>query len=120
MIDKVVIEEKLKQIHSYWEPVIIGRLNHQLVKLVKCKGEFIWHHHENEDEMFWVLDGHLKILTPGKEIDLAPGEFAIIPKKTEHKPVALPEASVLLFEPASTLNTGNINNELTRENLEEI
>lgn len=98
----------------------MGELNGQQVKLAKLKGEFVWHKHENEDEMFLVLDGVLKMEFRDKTIVIKKDEFIIVPKGTEHKPVAENEVSVMLFEPASTLNTGNIENERTKRKLEEI
>jgi mannose-6-phosphate isomerase-like protein (cupin superfamily) len=117
---KVNIEEKLTLFSEHWSPKIVGELNGQQVKLAKLKGEFVWHKHENEDEMFLVLDGVLKMEFRDKTIVIKKDEFIIVPKGTEHKPVAENEVSVMLFEPASTLNTGNIENERTKRKLEEI
>jgi len=113
-VRKVTVEKKFNLIHTYWDPKIAGRLNGQLVKLVKFKGEFTWHTHENEDEMFLVMAGKLCIELRDKKIDLEHGEFVIIPKGIEHKPVAKEEVQVLLFEPESTLNTGNVENHFTK------
>ena len=117
---KINIAQKLNQIKEHWSPNIIGELNGQHVKLAKLKGEFVWHHHENEDELFMVIDGHLKIEFRDKTVELAPGEIYIIPKGVEHKPVAREEVSVLLFEPAATLNTGNVQNHFTKSDLNKI
>ncbi len=117
---KVNILEKLGVFNDYWSPKIIGELNGQHVKLAKFKGEFVWHKHENEDEMFLVIAGILKIEFRDKTVILNPGEFIIVPRGIEHKPVAEEEVSVMLFEPATTLNTGNIDNDLTKKNLERL
>lgn len=117
---KVNIAEKLSLFSEYWSPKIVGELNGQHVKLAKFKGEFVWHKHDNEDEMFMVIEGVLKIEFRDKTIVINKNEFLIVPKGTEHKPVAENEVSVMLFEPASTLNTGDTENELTKHNLETI
>jgi mannose-6-phosphate isomerase-like protein (cupin superfamily) len=119
-IEKINIAEKLAQVHDTWNPRIAGELNGQYVKLVKVNGEFIWHRHDDEDEMFLLVKGNFTIQLRDKTIELQPGEFVIIPKGVEHKPVAYGEAEVMLFEPASTLNTGNIKNERTRQTLEKL
>jgi len=119
-MEKIVIAEKLKLFSEHWSPKIVGELNGQQVKLAKLKGEFVWHKHENEDEMFLVLDGVLKMELRDKTIVINKNEFLIVPKGTEHRPVAESEVAVMLFEPASTLNTGNIENERTKRNLEAI
>ena len=120
-IKKVNILDKFSQFTDHWNPRIAGELNGQHVKLAKLKGEFIWHSHENEDEMFLVIEGQLKMELRDQVLLINPGEFVIIPKGVEHKPVAEEEVKVLLFEPASTVNTGNkSDSELTRESLERI
>jgi mannose-6-phosphate isomerase-like protein (cupin superfamily) len=119
-IEKVNIEEKLKRISDYWNPRIVGELNGQQVKLTKLNGEFIWHKHDNEDEMFLIISGDFVMELRDGSINVKPGEFIIIPKGLEHKPVANGEVHLMLFEPASTLNTGNIKNEFTKEKLEHI
>jgi mannose-6-phosphate isomerase-like protein (cupin superfamily) len=116
-MNKVNVAEKLYLFNDYWNPKIVGELNGQHVKLAKIKGEFVWHKHEEEDELFFVLDGKFNMEMRDKTIELNKGEFLIIPKGVEHRPVAVTEASIMLFEPASTLNTGNIISELTKENL---
>ena len=117
---KVNILQKLSLIDEYWSPAIVGELNGQYVKLVKFRGGFIWHKHDNEDEMFYVIKGKFIIELRDRVIGLNEGEFFIVPKGIEHRPVAEEEVSVLLFEPKTTLNTGNQKNELTRENLQKI
>ena len=119
-MEKVNLAAKLRQFNDSWRPRIVGELNGQHVKLVKLKGEFIWHHHEAEDELFLVLKGRLVIRLRDKDITLEEGEFLIVPRRVEHQPVATEEAHVLLFEPQSTLNTGNVRNERTVEELERI
>lgn len=119
-MDKVNISEKLSQFKDYYNPRIIGELNGQQVKAVKIKGEFVWHHHDHEDELFLVIQGKLKMEFRDKTVEVSPGEFIIVPRGVEHKPVADEEVHMLLFEPASTLNTGNVNNERTRKELEKI
>jgi mannose-6-phosphate isomerase-like protein (cupin superfamily) len=120
MLDKVNLAEKFARITEYWKPYIAGELNGQLVKLDKLKGEFVWHHHENEDEMFLVVKGRFRIEFREKTVWLDEGEFIVVPRGVEHKPVADEEAWIVLFEPASTLNTGNIDNEFTLRELERV
>ena len=117
---KVNIEEKLSGFSDHWNPRIIGELNGQYVKAVKLKGEFVWHHHDNEDELFLVIKGALRMEFRDRIEEVNPGEFIIVPRGVEHKPVANEEVHILLFEPASTLNTGNVENEKTRKTLERI
>lgn len=119
-MQKVDIEEKLSQFTDYWNPRIVGELNGQQIKLAKFKGEFIWHKHDNEDEMFLVIHGKFSMEFRDKRVDLNEGEFLIVPRGVEHRPVAENEVSVMLFEPATTLNTGNIKDALTKETLEKI
>jgi mannose-6-phosphate isomerase-like protein (cupin superfamily) len=119
-MEKVNLGQKFDAFNEYWRPKIVGELNGQLVKLVKFKGEFVWHWHEAEDELFLVLKGRLIIRLRDKDVTLEPGEFFIVPRGVEHQPVAEGEVEVLLFEPESTLNTGNIRNERTLEHLETI
>lgn len=117
---KVNLYEKLSLFDEYWSPRIVGELNGQQVKLAKLKGEFIWHHHEHEDELFLVVKGRLLIRLQDEDINLEEGEFLIIPRGMEHKPVAEEEAQVLLFEPQGTLNTGNVRGARTVEDLDTI
>ncbi len=119
-MQKINLAQKLSLFSDYWNPRIVGELNGQHVKLVKLNGEFVWHKHDYEDELFLVIDGNLKIEFRDKIVHLAPNEFLIVPRGIEHRPVADEEVSVLLFEPASTLNTGDTKGELTRETLEKI
>lgn len=120
VLDKVNVEQKLAQFSDYWNPRIVGELNGQYIKLVKFIGEFIWHKHDNEDELFFVIKGKFKMELRDKTIELSEGDFIIIPKGTEHRPVAEQEVHVLLFEPATTLNTGDKRNQLTKDVLEKI
>jgi len=120
MLDKINLAEKFSRITEYWKPYIAGELNGQLVKMDKLKGEFVWHHHENEDEMFLVVKGRFRIEFRDKTVWLEEGEFIVVPRGVEHKPVADEEAWIVLFEPASTLNTGNVDNELTLRELEKV
>ena len=119
-IEKVNLSEKLKLFADQWSPKIVGDLNDSYVKLVKLQGEFVWHHHEDEDEMFLVIKGKLLIKLRDRDINLEEGEFVIIPRGVEHLPVATEEAHVLLLEPKTTLNTGNVRGEKTVENLDRI
>lgn len=112
-MEKVNLRDKLALFADLWSPKIVGELNGQHVKLVKVRGEFTWHHHAAEDELFLVLDGALSIHLRDRVVELHAGEFLIVPKGVEHKPVAAEEAHVLLLEPASTLNTGNVRSERT-------
>lgn len=119
-MEKININEKLSLFNDHWNPRIIGELNGQQIKAAKLKGEFFWHHHEQEDEMFLVVNGLLRMEFRDKVVNVKEGEFIIVPKGVEHKPVAEQEVSLLLFEPASTLNTGNIENERTKRVLQKI
>jgi mannose-6-phosphate isomerase-like protein (cupin superfamily) len=115
-MEKVNLAEKLAQITKTWSPTVVGELNSQLVKLVKVENEYAWHKHDVEDELFYVIDGRLDIELRDRVIELGPGEFFIVPHGIEHRPVAKPTANVLLFEPASTLNTGDAEaNQWTRK-----
>ncbi len=119
-LGKVNIAEKFALFDEYWSPKIIGEINDSYVKAVKVKGEFVWHHHEHEDEMFLVVRGSLRMQFRDREIQLGEGEFIIVPRGIEHRPVADEETHILLFEPKTTLNTGNVRNERTREQLERL
>ncbi|WP_164010754.1 cupin domain-containing protein [Pyxidicoccus trucidator] len=119
-VDKVNLAEKLALFSEHWSPRIVGELNGQQVKVVKLQGPFVWHHHEAEDELFLVLQGHLRMELKDRTVDVKPGEFIIIPRGVEHRPVAEEEVHVLLFEPASTLNTGNTRGERTVEQLQRL
>lgn len=119
-IDKINLTEKFTQINDHFNPRIAGELNGQQVKLVKFKGEFVWHHHDNEDELFYVIKGSFDMHLQDKVVTINEGEFIIMPRGIEHKPVAKEEVEVMLFEPATTLNTGNVKNERTKEKLNSI
>jgi mannose-6-phosphate isomerase-like protein (cupin superfamily) len=112
-MDKIVVAEKLARIARPWEPKIVAELNGQHVKLARLKGEFTWHHHEHEDELFYVLGGRFRMEFRDRTVELFPGDLIVVPRGVEHRPVADEEAQVMLFEPASTLNTGNVRNERT-------
>lgn len=112
-VDKVNIGEKLALFGEHWKPKIVGELNGQHVKLVKILGEFVWHHHEEEDELFLVVKGRFRMEFRDRHVWIEEGELIVVPRGVEHRPVAEEEAHVLLFEPASTLNTGNVQDERT-------
>ena len=119
-MNKVNLAEKFSQIREYWKPCIGGELNGQLVKLDKLKGEFVWHHHEQEDELFLVVKGRFRMEFRDRHIWLEEGEFLVVPRGVEHRPVADEEAWIVLFEPSTTLNTGNVQNERTLRALEHV
>ncbi len=123
-MEVVNIAQKLEQISEYWSPRIAGEVNESYVKLVKFQGEFTWHHHDAEDELFLVVQGtmHMKFREHGveREAVVGPGEFVIVPHGVEHMPIGDEEVHVVLFEPKSTLNTGNVRNERTRERLRRV
>lgn len=119
-IRKVNLSDKFQTFMDHWHPRLVGRLNGQEVKIAKLKGEFVWHKHDEEDEMFLVMDGLLLMELENETLELSAGEFIIIPKGVMHRPVAPQEVKVMLFEPAGTLNTGNVKSELTRDEIEEI
>jgi mannose-6-phosphate isomerase-like protein (cupin superfamily) len=118
--EKVNLAQKLARFHESWSPKIVGELNGQQVKLVKFQGAFVWHHHEHEDELFLVVKGRFRMEFRDRQVWLEEGEFLIVPRGVEHRPVAEEEAHVLLFEPTSTLNTGNVRDERTIDQLERI
>ena len=120
MVKKINIQDKLSLFNDHWNPRIIAELNKQHVKLAKIKGEFIWHKHDEEDEMFLVLKGNLKIEFRDRTETIHENEIIIVPKGVEHRPIAEEEVSIMLFEPVTTINTGAIENERTRKNLESI
>jgi mannose-6-phosphate isomerase-like protein (cupin superfamily) len=119
-MEKVSLDVKFGQFQEFWSPKIVGELNGQYVKLVKVKGQFVWHHHEREDELFLVCKGRLTIQFREGDVVLEEGEFLVVPAGVEHRPVAEEESHVLLFEPKATLNTGNVRDERTLSNLERI
>ena len=119
-LESINIQDKLSQFSDHWNPRIVGELNGQHVKIAKIKGEFIWHKHDNEDEMFLVLSGTLKIEFRDKTVEIKENEFIVVPRGVEHRPIAEQEVSIMLFEPISTVNTGALENKLTKTNLEKI
>lgn len=119
-MEKVSINDKLQLFEDHWNPRIVGELNGQHVKLVKLKGEFVWHKHDDEDELFFVLRGSFTMEFRDKSVEISENEFIIVPKGVEHRPVAEREVSIMLFEPASTLNTGDVKNEMTKSDLDKI
>jgi mannose-6-phosphate isomerase-like protein (cupin superfamily) len=116
----VNIAQKFSQFDEHWSPKILGEINDSYVKAVRFQGQFVWHHHDNEDEMFLVVQGRMRMKFRDHEEVVSPGEFIIVPRGVEHLPVADEETQVLLFEPKSTLNTGNVTNERTLPQLERI
>jgi mannose-6-phosphate isomerase-like protein (cupin superfamily) len=119
-MEKINLRDKLALFSAHWSPKIVGELNGQLVKVVKFAGEFVWHHHDNEDELFLVVKGRFRMEFRDRHVWIEEGEFIVVPRGVEHRPVAEEEAHVVLFEPASTLNTGNVRNERTLERLQRI
>lgn len=119
-MEKINLEQKLSLFTEHWSPKIVGELNGQHVKIAKLQGEFIWHKHDNEDELFFIIKGSLKMEFRDKTVIVNENEFLIVPRGVEHKPVAEKEVSVMLFEPATTLNTRNIENELTKHVLDKL
>ncbi len=119
-MEKVRIAEKLALFSAHWKPRIVGELNGQHVKLVKFQGPFVWHSHADEDELFLVVNGRFRMELRDGDVWLEEGEFLVVPRGVEHRPVADEEVSVLLFEPASTLNTGGTQSELTAQVLDRI
>ena len=121
---KINIDEKLSQFSEHWSPKIVAELNGQQVKVAKLLGEFDWHFHENEDELFWVIRGslemHIREADAERSVEINPGEVFVVPRGVMHKPVAKSEVELVLFEPASTLNTGNVKNERTQVELKRI
>jgi mannose-6-phosphate isomerase-like protein (cupin superfamily) len=115
MIQTVDLAEKFERFNDFWHPKITAELNDSYVKVVKLKGEFVWHLHENEDELFWVVRGTLVIKLRDQDIRVGPGQFVVIPRGVEHLPVANEEVDVVLLEPKTTVNTGNVQNERTVE-----
>jgi len=120
MVEKVTVADKFAKFHEYWSPKIIGEVNDFYIKAVKFKGEFVWHDHETEDELFYVVKGRFRIKLRDGEVKLGPGEFAVIPKGIEHMPVAEEECEVLLLEPKTTVNTGAADSERRKDVLERL
>jgi mannose-6-phosphate isomerase-like protein (cupin superfamily) len=119
-MDKINISQKFSLFNDYFNPRVVGELHGQQVKLVKFQGEFVWHKHDHEDELFYVVKGKFQMLFRDKTVEIKEHEFLIVPRGVEHKPVAAEEVSMMLFEPATTLNTGNVESDLTRHDLEKI
>jgi mannose-6-phosphate isomerase-like protein (cupin superfamily) len=119
-MEVVNLNEKLAKVKEPWSPKIVGEVNDTYVKIVKFTGEFVWHHHDNEDELFLVIKGRLRMKFRDREVTVTPGEFVIVPKGVEHMPVADEEVQVVLIEPKTTLNTGNVRNERTLPQLERL
>ena len=117
---QVNLTQKFALFDEHWSPKVIGELNGQQVKIAKIQGEFVWHHHEDEDELFMVIKGELTVKLPKEDVHLQEGEFLIVPRGIEHKPVAEREAHILMFEPTGTLNTGNVQSERTVQEVERI
>lgn len=120
MLAKVKLSEKFTRFDERWSPKIVGELNDAYVKVVKLEGEFVWHHHDDEDELFWVVSGRLRMELRDGEVILDPGELLVVPKGVEHRPVAEGETHVVLIEPKTTLNTGNVRDERTVDELDRI
>jgi mannose-6-phosphate isomerase-like protein (cupin superfamily) len=120
VIDKVNLAEKLAAVPEPWEPKIVAELNDAYVKVVKLEGEFVWHYHDDEDELFWVVSGRLRMQFRDGDVVLEPGELIVVPRGVEHCPLAGPDTHVVLVEPKTTLNTGNVRNERTVDELERI
>ena len=119
-MEKINLAEKFYLFKEQWSPKIVGELNGQMVKLVKFKGPFTWHHHDHEDELFYVVRGSFDMEFEGKTVTIDQGEFIIVPRGIEHRPNAKEECEVMLFEPATTLNTGNVENERTLKKLQHL
>ncbi len=119
-MEKVNFREKLSKVKDCWSPKIVGELNDSYVKVVRLEGEFVWHHHENEDELFLVIKGDLRMRFRDRDVIVSPGEFIIVPKGVDHLPIAEGEVHIVLLEPKTTLNTGNVRNERTVAELERI
>jgi mannose-6-phosphate isomerase-like protein (cupin superfamily) len=119
-MERININEKFELFQDHWNPKIIADLNGQQVKLAKLKGEFVWHQHEHEDELFFVVKGNLKMQFRDRTVEIGENEMVVVPRGIEHRPVADEEVWIMLFEPASTLNTGNVTSNITKPNLERI
>ena len=114
---KVSLADALARVQEPWQPMIVAELNGQQVKVARLRGEFVWHHHEQEDELFLVVRGRLRMEFRDRVVELGEGELLVVPRGVEHRPVAPEEVEILLFEPASTLNTGNVRNARTVDRL---
>jgi len=120
MIEKVNLAEKFSLVDEPWQPKIVAELDDSYVKVVKVRDDFVWHHHDDEDELFWVVSGRLRMELRDGEVVIEPGQFLVVPKGVEHRPVAEGETHVVLIEPKTTLNTGNVRNERTVDELDRI
>ncbi len=120
MVDKVNLDEKFALFSEHWSPKVVAELNGQAVKLVKLQGEFVWHHHDHEDELFFVMRGTLQMEFRDRVVTVEAGEFIVVPHGVEHRPVAPEEVHLMLFEPLETVNTGNVQEERTRQQLDRI
>jgi mannose-6-phosphate isomerase-like protein (cupin superfamily) len=120
MLEKVDLAQKFGLFDEPWSPKIVAELNDTHVKVVKLDGEFVWHHHDDEDELFWVVSGRLRMELRDGDVILEPGELIVVPRGVEHRPVAEGETHVVLIEPKTTLNTGNVRNERTVDELDRI
>ena len=119
-MDKVNLDEKLALVRDYWSPKIVADLNDSYIKVVKMKGEFVWHHHTAEDEMFYVVKGVLRIDFRDRQVPLGPGELLVVPRGVEHRPVAIEEVHALLIEPKTTVNTGEVRGKRTYLDLDRV
>jgi mannose-6-phosphate isomerase-like protein (cupin superfamily) len=119
-MNKVNLAQKFSLFDEHWSPKLVGELNGQQIKIAKIQGEFVWHHHQDEDEFFLVVQGQMTIKLPDRDVHLQEGEFLIVPRGVEHKPTAKDKAHILMFEPSGTLNTGNLQSERTVQDVERI
>jgi mannose-6-phosphate isomerase-like protein (cupin superfamily) len=119
-VEKINLGEKFALFDEPWSPKIVAELNDAYVKVVKLEGEFVWHHHDDEDELFWVVSGRLRMELRDGDVILEPGELLVVPKSVEHRPVAVGETHVVLIEPKTTLNTGNVRDERTVDELDRL
>jgi mannose-6-phosphate isomerase-like protein (cupin superfamily) len=120
MLEKVNLADKFERFDEHWSPKIVAELNDAYVKVVKVEGDFVWHHHDDEDELFWVVSGRMRMELRDGDVILEPGELIVVPKGVEHRPVAEEETHIVLIEPQTTLNTGNVRDERTLDELERI
>jgi len=119
-MDSINLEEKFEQLDGYWDPKIVASLNGQEVRIAKVKGAFVWHQHDHEDELFMVYKGQLTLQFRDRNVTLNAGEMFVVPRGVEHRPVADEEVHLVLFEPATTVNTGQVENELTKKDIKQI
>lgn len=119
-MEVINLKNKFSLFNEHWTPKLIGELNGQSVKIAKVKGEFVWHNHKDEDELFYIIKGTLKIELEGKMLELSEGDMTIIPRGVEHKPIAEEEVWLMLFEPTATKHTGNVVHELTKDKIDKI